>query len=126
LLSEIGDPEVDSPEHRLDLMQRLIQARIASGDPRTYRVPEALEKYRGELAATAAHQATLSAADEKYKLTEYCVIPNKTYEVVGTCAENPQRTGSTDARVILKAREGSTLEFARRRSMRQKRCAIRR
>jgi hypothetical protein len=91
LLSEIGDPEVDSPEHRLDLMQRLIQARIASGDPRTYRVPEALEKYRGELAATAAHQATLSAADEKYKLTEYCVIPNKTYEVVGTCAGNPPK-----------------------------------
>ncbi len=43
-----------------------------------------------------------SAASGRYRFTEYCLVPNSTYDVSGTCVENPNPQDEHDRNMIVK------------------------
>ncbi len=45
---------------------------------------------------------------DRYKLTEYCLVPDKRYTVSGTCVENPRPLNEHDRNLILKGENEST------------------
>jgi hypothetical protein len=49
-----------------------------------------------------------AGSPERYRLTEYCIVPGKAYTVSGTCAANPRRHGEQDRDLILKGENEST------------------
>lgn len=49
-----------------------------------------------------------SGSPGSYRLTEYCIVPEKLYTVAGTCVENPRPHGEQDRNVILKGENEST------------------
>jgi hypothetical protein len=38
---------------------------------------------------------------ERYRLTEYCIVPEKAYTVAGTCVENPRPHNVQDRNLIV-------------------------
>ena len=42
------------------------------------------------------------AASGHYRLTEYCLLPGQTYDITGTCAENPRPRDEHDRNIIVK------------------------
>ncbi len=48
------------------------------------------------------------ALSGRYQLTEYCIVPEQSYEVSGTCLENPNPTDEHDRNMIVKGRTEST------------------
>jgi hypothetical protein len=53
-------------------------------------------------AVARAIQGAVQAAYGHFRLTEHCVIPGQTYDVTGTCAENPHARDDYDRNIILK------------------------
>lgn len=49
-----------------------------------------------------------SGSPGSYRLTEYCIVPEKRYTVSGTCVENPRPQGEQDRNLILKGENEST------------------
>jgi hypothetical protein len=45
---------------------------------------------------------------DRYRLTEYCLVPEKTYTVTGTYIENPRPHNEEDRNLILKGENAST------------------
>ncbi|HUZ47205.1 MAG TPA: hypothetical protein VMW54_11275 [Terriglobia bacterium] len=45
---------------------------------------------------------------DRFRFTEYCVIPGNRYDVLGTCTENPLPTGPDDRNLITKGRNEQT------------------
>ncbi len=43
-----------------------------------------------------------SAASGRYRLTEYCLVPGGTYDISGTCVENPHPVDVSDRNMIVK------------------------
>ncbi|MFZ0039448.1 MAG: hypothetical protein WAK91_18625 [Candidatus Acidiferrales bacterium] len=112
LLRESGEAEVTSPEGRLDRMRELIEARAASAGPLAEKILEAFKEHNAELLAAAAREDTLQAGEEEYKLIEYCVIPNSTYDIVGTCMDNPDTADPSDHSMIAKGRDDKTFQIS--------------
>jgi hypothetical protein len=52
--------------------------------------------------------ATVSAASGRYRFTEYCLVPDQTYEVTGTCFENPVPKDEHDRNMIVKGQSEPT------------------
>ena len=44
-----------------------------------------------------------------YRLTEYCIVPEKRYTVAGTCVENPRPHSDQERNLILKGENESSL-----------------
>jgi hypothetical protein len=55
---------------------------------------------RGQVAEFTRDRAP--AASGHYRLTEYCLLPGQTYDVTGTCTENPQPRDEYDRNIIVK------------------------
>ncbi|HEV2423509.1 MAG TPA: hypothetical protein VGZ29_01635 [Terriglobia bacterium] len=49
-----------------------------------------------------------SGSPGSYRLTEYCIVPQKAYTVAGTCVENPRPHGEQDRNLILKGENQPT------------------
>jgi hypothetical protein len=49
-----------------------------------------------------------------YRLKEYCVLPGKTYDITGTCAENPQPRDEHDRNIILQGTNEATFLISSR------------
>jgi len=45
---------------------------------------------------------------DRYRLTEYCIVPEKRYTVAGTCVENPRPHGEQERNLILKGENESS------------------
>ena len=56
----------------------------------------------GKLAQGAINLELDSAADCRYRVTEYCILPEHWYDVVGTCTINPQPKDASDGNMIAK------------------------
>jgi hypothetical protein len=63
---------------------------------------------------TPATWAALQAASGRYRLTEYCIVPGQSYDVTGTCAENPHPQDENDRNVICKGQNEPTFLISSR------------
>ena len=52
--------------------------------------------------------AMMPAASGQYRLTEFCIVPDQTYEVTGTCVENPAAQDQHDRNKIVKGQSEPT------------------
>jgi hypothetical protein len=52
--------------------------------------------------------AMMPAASGRYRFTEYCLVPDQTYEVTGTCVENPNPKDEHDRNMIVKGQSEPT------------------
>ena len=57
---------------------------------------------------------TVSTAMGHYRLKEYCVVPGKTYDITGTCDENPHPRDEHDRNIILKGKNEPTFLISSR------------
>jgi hypothetical protein len=46
--------------------------------------------------------------NNRYRFTEYCVLPGKEYDVLGTCVENPRPSAPNDRNLITKGQNEET------------------
>ena len=53
-------------------------------------------------------------ASGQYRLTEYCLVPGQTYDLTGTCAENPQPRDEHDRNIIVKGTNEPTFLISSR------------
>ena len=67
---------------------------------------------RGQVAEFTRERAP--AASGQYRLTEYCLLPGQTYDVTGTCAENPQPRDEYDRNIIVKGTNEPTFLISSR------------
>jgi hypothetical protein len=49
-----------------------------------------------------------AGSPERYRLTEYCLVPEKAYTVSGTCVENPRPHNEQDRNLIVKGENEAT------------------
>ncbi|HEV2350648.1 MAG TPA: hypothetical protein VG028_12465 [Terriglobia bacterium] len=49
-----------------------------------------------------ALDSMISPASGRYRFTEYCIVPDHSYDVTATCAENPQAQGEHDRNMLMK------------------------
>jgi len=52
--------------------------------------------------------ATVPEASGRYRFTEFCLVPDQTYEVAGTCCENPDAKDEHDRNMIVKGQNEPT------------------
>ncbi len=55
-----------------------------------------------------------NAASGRYRLTEYCIVPDGSYEVSGTCVENPTPRDEHDRNMITKGQNEPTFLISSR------------
>jgi hypothetical protein len=55
-----------------------------------------------------------SAASGRFRLTEYCIVPGQSYDVTGTCTENPHPQDEHDRNMILKGQNEPTFLISSR------------
>jgi hypothetical protein len=67
---------------------------------------------RGQVAEFTRERAP--AASGQFRLTEYCLVPGQTYDVTGTCAENPQPRDEYDRNIIVKGTNEPTFLISSR------------
>jgi len=60
------------------------------------------------------HTSIRGAASGHYRLKEWCVLPGKTYDITGTCAENPHPRDEHDRNIILKGTNEPTFLISSR------------
>jgi len=92
---------VGSPEFR-ENMQRAIAAQGGAGG-RLTAVMTASPQVGGISLGLAS-----SPASGRFRLTEYCIVPDHWYDVTGTCAENPVPRDEHDRNLLLKGRNEPT------------------
>jgi hypothetical protein len=68
--------------------------------------PLSMESMQG--AQQGGLAATMHAASGRYRFTEYCLVPDQTYEVTGTCVENPNPKDEHDRNMIVKGQNEPT------------------
>ena len=71
--------------------------------------PAASNKFMAMMETGSAGAPSLfNAASGRYRLTEYCLVPGASYEVSGTCVENPSPRDEQDRNLITKGQNEST------------------
>jgi hypothetical protein len=101
------------PEQALTMVALLAGAAEPQADPEAEKARQAALAYGHEHVATMAHQETHGASGH-YRLTEYCLLPGQTYDVTGTCAENPDPRDEHDRNLILKGTNEPTFLISSR------------
>jgi hypothetical protein len=48
------------------------------------------------------------ASGERFRLTEYCIVPDRPYDITGTCTENPMPKDPNDRNMIVKGKNEPT------------------
>ena len=61
-----------------------------------------------ERAQQGGLSANPHAASVRYRFTEYCLVPDRTYEVTGTCVENPTPKDEHDRKMIARSESEPT------------------
>ena len=62
----------------------------------------------------SAATMVFNAASGRYRLTEYCVVPGQSYDITGTCTENPHPQDEHDRNMILKGQNEPTFLISTR------------
>jgi hypothetical protein len=68
--------------------------------------PEQSKKFERFLSAAQGSpqvmDSMITPASGRYRFTEYCIVPDHSYDVTATCAENPQAQGEHDRNLLQK------------------------
>jgi hypothetical protein len=99
--------------------QALGMVALMAGNAEPQSDPEAEKARRAALAFGCGQVAEFTrerapAASGHYRLTEYCLLPGQTYDVTGTCAENPQPRDEYDRNIIVKGTNEPTFLISSR------------
>jgi hypothetical protein len=71
--------------------------------------PAASNKFMAMMQAGSPGAPNLfNAASGRYRLTEFCLVPGASYEVSGTCVENPNPRDEHDRNLIIKGQNEPT------------------
>ena len=81
-----------------EFMEGLRRAEQVSGKPGATNPIDELTQTLGG----APGAGLFSAADGRYRLTEYCLVPGGLYDISGTCVENPHPLDANDHNLIRK------------------------
>lgn len=68
----------------------------------------------GGTAGLVSQMGSFSEASGRYRLTEYCLVPGGSYEVTGTCVENPSPKDEHDRNFIKKGQNEPTFLISSR------------
>jgi hypothetical protein len=82
-------------------------------DPEAEKARQAALAFGREQLAGITRQGTHAAAGH-YRLTEYCLLPGQTYNITGTCAENPNPRNAHDRNIIVKGTNEPTFLISSR------------
>ena len=82
-------------------------------DPENERARQVALAFGHEQMAGMMRQTT-HAATGHYRFNEYCLLPGKTYDITGTCAENPNPRDEYDRNIILKGTNEPTFLISSR------------
>jgi hypothetical protein len=82
----------------------MVAGMAGAAEPQTD--PEAEKARQAALAFGQEQLTTLTrqhapVASGQYRLTEYCLVPGQTYDITGTCTENPQPRDEYDRNLIV-------------------------
>jgi hypothetical protein len=82
-------------------------------DPENERARQVALAFGHEEMAGMMRQTT-HAATGHFRFNEYCLLPGKTYDITGTCAENPNPRDEYDRNIILKGTNEPTFLISSR------------
>lgn len=82
-------------------------------DPEAERARQAALAFGRRQVADFTREHTPTASGQ-YRLTEYCLVPGQTYDITGTCAENPQPRDEYDRNIIVKGANEPTFLISSR------------
>jgi hypothetical protein len=85
----------------------------AQSDPEAEKARQAALAFGSQQVADLTRERTPTAGGD-YRLTEYCLLPGQTYDVTGTCAENPQPHDQYDRNIIAKGTNEPTFLISSR------------
>ncbi len=85
----------------------------AQSDPEAEEARQAAAAFGRQQVAEIMRERAPAASGE-YRLTEYCLLPGQTYDVTGTCSENPQPRDEHDRNVIVKGTNEPTFLISSR------------
>jgi hypothetical protein len=100
--------------------QGLGMAALAAASAEPQSDPELERARQAALAYTRSHGSPLSglamtsAASGHFRVSECCLLPGETYDLTGTCAENPTRRDQYDRNIILKGTHEPTFLISSR------------
>lgn len=107
--SSIG-PQIPSK----DAIRKILETQPISSDPKREMARqfalERLENFDASMFQSFGHEA----ADGRYRLTEYCVLPGMDYQVTGTCRENPNPRDAHDRNLIALGSDEKTFVISRK------------
>src|SRR5579875_195378 len=83
-----------------EFLEGVRRAEQLAGEPGYARQFEAIARTLAGDAGAASNFFT--AASGRYRLTEYCLVPGGTYDISGTCVENPHPVDVSDRNMIVK------------------------
>lgn len=101
------------PEQALTMVALVAGAAEPQVDPEAEKARQLALAYGREHLAGVARLET-HAATGHYRLTEYCLLPGQTYDITGTCAENPNPRDEHDRNIILKGTNEPTFLISSR------------
>lgn len=88
---------------------------LDSGSPIDPAIESSMDPTDRQLLMYISRVAGLSGLPRgKYRLTEYCIVPEQWYDVTGTCSENAQCTGEHDRNLIRKGENEPTFLISSR------------
>lgn len=71
-------------------------------------VADALPETRTDEDLVIYAQGLGASGSDRYRFTEYCILPGWEYDIVGTCVENPKPKDANDRNLITKGQEERT------------------
>ena len=86
----------EHPPGSPEFLQALQSAAVMGGES-----PEEIARFQKFLHPQSDVEM-FSAASGKFRLTEYCILPDGAYDITGTCAENPGPADEHDRNMITK------------------------
>ena len=101
------------PEQALTMVALVAGAAEPQVDPEAEKARQLALAYGREHLAGVARLET-HAATGHYRLTEYCLLPGQSYDITGTCAENPNPRDEHDRNMILKGTNEPTFLISSR------------
>jgi hypothetical protein len=112
------DPATILTEARKNPQALAMVAMVAGGaepqaDPENERARQVALAFGHDHPLGMARQSTHTATGH-YRLKEFCLLPGKTYDVTGTCAENPHPRDEHDRNIILKGTNEPTFLISSR------------
>jgi hypothetical protein len=90
-----------------EFVEGMRRAATMTGDPKHLESFNHFMEHFGRL-SQGGIEGLVPAADGRFRLTEYCIVPEHEYLVEGTCAENPEARDGNDGNLISKGQNEPT------------------